>query len=161
MARVKRGVTSHRRHKKILRQAKGYYGNRSKIYRVANQAVMRSLQYAYAHRKLRKRDFRKLWIARINAACRMNDMSYSRFINGFIRIGWIDGIGIVACILQILYELRAVHHPQGLPIRHIDMVHLSTHLYQYVFALLFPNLQYLIPQNMVTLFQQFLLPYVF
>ena len=87
MARVKRGVTSHRRHKKILRQAKGYYGNRSKIYRVANQAVMRSLQYAYAHRKLRKRDFRKLWIARINAACRMNDMSYSRFINGLTKAG--------------------------------------------------------------------------
>ncbi|MBQ5658412.1 MAG: 50S ribosomal protein L20 [Peptococcaceae bacterium] len=87
MARVKRGVTSHRRHKKILRQAKGYYGNRSKIYRVANQAVMRSLQYAYAHRKLRKRDFRKLWIARINAACRMNNMSYSRFINGLNKAG--------------------------------------------------------------------------
>ena len=87
MARVKRGVTSHRRHKTILRQAKGYYGNRSKIYRVANQAVMRSLQYAYAHRKLRKRDFRKLWIARINAACRMNNMSYSRFINGLNKAG--------------------------------------------------------------------------
>lgn len=87
MARVKRGVNSHRRHKKILRQAKGYYGNRSKIYRVANQAVMRSLQYAYAHRRLRKRDFRKLWIARINAACRMNDMSYSRFINGLNKAG--------------------------------------------------------------------------
>ena len=87
MARVKRGVTTHRRHKKILRQAKGYYGNRSKIYRVANQAVMRSLQYAYAHRRLRKRDFRQLWIARINAACRMNDMSYSRFINGLSKAG--------------------------------------------------------------------------
>ena len=87
MARVKRGVTSHRRHKKILSQAKGYYGNRSKIYRVANQAEMRSLRYAYAHRKLRKRDFRKLWIARINAACRMNDMSYSRFINGLTKAG--------------------------------------------------------------------------
>ena len=87
MARVKRGVTTHRRHKKILRQAKGYYGNRSKIYRVANQAVMRSLQYAYAHRRLRKRDLRKLWIARINAACRMNDMSYSRFINGLSKAG--------------------------------------------------------------------------
>ncbi len=87
MARVKRGVNTHRRHKKILRQAKGYYGNRSKIYRVANQAVMRSLRYAYAHRRLRKRDFRKLWIARINAACRMNDMSYSRFINGLNKAG--------------------------------------------------------------------------
>ena len=82
MARVKRGVTTHRRHKKILRQAKGYYGNRSKIYRVANQAVMRSLQYAYAHRRLRKRDFRKLWIARINAGARINGLSYSRMMNG-------------------------------------------------------------------------------
>ena len=61
--------------------------NRSKIYRVANQAVMRSLRYAYAHRRLRKRDFRKLWIARINAACRMNNMSYSRFINGLNKAG--------------------------------------------------------------------------
>lgn len=87
MARVKRGVTSRRRHKKILRQAKGYYGNRSKIFRVANQSVMRSLQYAYAHRRLRKRDFRKLWIARINAAARMNGMSYSRFINGLTKAG--------------------------------------------------------------------------
>lgn len=87
MARVKRGVTTRRRHKKILRQAKGYYGNRSKIFRVANQAVMRSWQYAYAHRKLRKRDFRKLWIARINAAARMNGMSYSRFINGLNKAG--------------------------------------------------------------------------
>ena len=87
MARVKRGVTSHRRHKKILRQAKGYYGNRSKIYRVANQAVMRSLQYAYAHRKLRKRDFRKLWIARINAAARMNGLSYSKFMYGLKLAG--------------------------------------------------------------------------
>ncbi len=87
MARVKRGVTTHRRHKKILRQAKGYYGNRSKIYRVANQAVMRSLMYSYAHRKQRKRDFRKLWIARINAACRMNGLSYSKFINGLKNAG--------------------------------------------------------------------------
>ncbi len=87
MARVKRGVTTHRRHKKILRQAKGYYGNRSKIYRVANQAVMRAHMYAYAHRKLRKRDFRKLWIARINAACRMNGLSYSKFINGLKNAG--------------------------------------------------------------------------
>lgn len=87
MARVKRGVTTHRRHKKILRQAKGYYGNRSKIYRVANQAVMRAQMYAYAHRKQRKRDFRKLWIARINAACRMNGLSYSKFINGLKNAG--------------------------------------------------------------------------
>lgn len=82
MARVKRGVTSHRRHKKILKRAKGFYGNRSKIYRVANQSVMRAQMYAYAHRKLVKRDYRKLWIARINAACRVNGISYSKFING-------------------------------------------------------------------------------
>ena len=87
MARVKRGVTTHARHKKVLRQAKGYYGNRSKIFRVANQAVMRAQASAYAHRKLRKRDFRKLWIARINAATRMNGMSYSRFINGLTKAG--------------------------------------------------------------------------
>lgn len=105
MARVKRGVTAHRRHKKILRQAKGYYGNRSKIYRVANQAVMRSLQYAYAHRKLRKRDFRKLWIARINAACRMNNMSYSRFINGLNKAG-------VEINRKVLADL-AMNHPEA------------------------------------------------
>lgn len=105
MARVKRGVVGHRRHKKILRQAKGYYGNRSKIYRVANQAVMRSLQYSYAHRRLRKRDFRKLWIARINAACRMNDMSYSRFINGLNKAG-------VAINRKVLAEL-AISDPKA------------------------------------------------
>ena len=82
MARVKRGVTTHRRHKKILKRAKGFYGNRSKIYRVANQSVMRAQMYAYAHRKLVKRDYRKLWIARINAACHANDISYSRFMYG-------------------------------------------------------------------------------
>ena len=87
MARVKRGVTTHRRHKKILRQAKGYYGNRSKIYRVANQAVMRAHATAYAHRKLRKRDFRKLWIARINAGARLNGTTYSRMINGLKNAG--------------------------------------------------------------------------
>lgn len=87
MARVKRGVTVRRRHKKILKMAKGYRASRSKIFRVANQAVMKGLMYAYAHRKLRKRDFRKLWITRINAAARMHDMSYSRFINGLKNAG--------------------------------------------------------------------------
>jgi len=82
MARVKRGVTARKRHKKVLKLAKGYFGMKSKIFRPANQAVMRSLSYAYAHRKKRKGDFRKLWIARINAAARMNGLSYSRFING-------------------------------------------------------------------------------
>jgi len=82
MARVKRGVTARRRHKKILKQAKGYFGMKSKIFRPANQQVMKSLAYSYAHRRKRKGDFRKLWIQRINAATRMEGMSYSRFING-------------------------------------------------------------------------------
>ncbi|MBP2072964.1 50S ribosomal protein L20 [Thermoanaerobacterium butyriciformans] len=82
MSRVKSGKVTRRRHKKILKLAKGYYVARSKLFRVANQAVMKSLNYAYIGRKLRKRDFRKLWIARINAAARANGISYSRFING-------------------------------------------------------------------------------
>ena len=82
MPRVKRGVTAHRRHKKILKQAKGYYGARSRIYRVAKQAVIKAGQYAYRDRRAKKRTFRQLWIARINAASRQNGLSYSRFING-------------------------------------------------------------------------------
>lgn len=82
MARVKRGTTTKRRHKKVLKQAKGYFGAKSKLFKTANQAVMKSLNYAYIGRKTRKRDFRKLWITRINAAARLNGMSYSRFING-------------------------------------------------------------------------------
>ncbi|CAK7064897.1 50S ribosomal protein L20 [Tissierella sp.] len=82
MARVKRAVNAKKRHKKVLKQAKGYFGAKSKLFRTANQAVMKSLNYAYIGRKQRKRDFRKLWIARINAAARLNGMSYSKFING-------------------------------------------------------------------------------
>lgn len=82
MARVKRAINAKKKHKKILKQAKGYFGAKSKLFRPANQAVMKSLNYAYIGRKQRKRDFRKLWIARINAAARLNGMSYSRFING-------------------------------------------------------------------------------
>jgi len=82
MARVKRGVNAKKRHKKVLKQAKGYYGAKGKLFKTANQAVMKSLNYAYIGRKQRKRDFRKLWISRINAAARMNGMSYSKFING-------------------------------------------------------------------------------
>ncbi|HKM15650.1 MAG TPA: 50S ribosomal protein L20 [Marinospirillum sp.] len=82
MARVKRGVQARRRHKKILKLAKGYYGARSRVFRVAKQAVIKAGQYAYRDRKVRKRQFRALWIARINAATRMNGMSYSRFISG-------------------------------------------------------------------------------
>ncbi|WP_282929484.1 50S ribosomal protein L20 [Anaerococcus sp. Marseille-Q7828] len=80
MARVKRGLNAKKRHKKVLRQAKGYYGSKHTLYRTANQAVMKSLNYAYIGRKHRKRDFRKLWIARINAAARANGTSYSQFM---------------------------------------------------------------------------------
>jgi large subunit ribosomal protein L20 len=82
MARVKRGVTAHRRHKKILSRAKGYYNARRKVFRVAKQAVTKALQYAYIGRKQKKRQFRALWIVRINAAARMYGMSYSRLMNG-------------------------------------------------------------------------------
>ncbi|MEF2148152.1 50S ribosomal protein L20 [Luteimonas sp. FXH3W] len=87
MARVKRGVQARRRHKKILAQAKGYYNGRRKVFRVAKQAVTKALQYAYIGRKQKKRNFRSLWITRINAAARINGMSYSRFINGLGKAG--------------------------------------------------------------------------
>ena len=80
--RIKRAVNKNKHKRAILKQAKGYWGARSKLVRVANQAVMKSLNYAYIGRKLRKRDMRSLWIARINAACRLNGLSYSKFING-------------------------------------------------------------------------------
>lgn len=82
MARVKRGVQASRRHKKVLARAKGYYGARSRVYRVAVQAVMKAGQYAYRDRRNKKRSFRRLWIARINAGARLNGLSYSRLING-------------------------------------------------------------------------------
>jgi large subunit ribosomal protein L20 len=82
MARVKRGVTARARHKKILKLAKGYYGARSRVYRVAKQAVIKAGQYAYRDRKQKKRQFRALWIVRINAASRLFGISYSRLING-------------------------------------------------------------------------------
>ena len=85
MARVKRGVIAKARHKKVLRQAKGYYGARSRTYKVAKQAVIKAGQYAYRDRRQRKRQFRALWIARINAAARLNGLSYSRLINGLKR----------------------------------------------------------------------------
>ncbi len=87
MARVKRGVIARARHKKVLKKAKGYYGARSRIYRVAKQAVIKAAQYAYRDRRQRKRQFRALWIVRINAAARQNGMSYSRFINGLSKAG--------------------------------------------------------------------------
>ena len=82
MARVKRGVQANRRHKKILKKAKGYYGARSRVYRVAVQAVTKAGQYAYRDRRTKKRVFRRLWIARINAQARVEGLSYSRLING-------------------------------------------------------------------------------
>lgn len=85
--RIKRAVNGVKKRRKILKRAKGYYGSKSKLYRVARQAVMKSMQYAYVGRKLKKRDFRSLWIARINAAARMNDISYSRFMFGLKEAG--------------------------------------------------------------------------
>lgn len=85
MPRVKRGVTAHKRHKKILKLARGYQGARSRTFKVANQAVLKAGQYAYRDRRNRKRDFRSLWIIRINAEARQNGLSYSRFINGLLK----------------------------------------------------------------------------
>lgn len=82
MARVKRGVNAKKKHRKILKLSKGYFGAKSKLYRTANQAVMKSLDYAFAGRKQKKRNMRQLWITRINAACRNNGISYSKFISG-------------------------------------------------------------------------------
>ena len=87
MARIKRAVNSRKNHKKVLKLAKGYYGGRSKLFKTANESVMRALRNAYIGRKLKKRDFRALWIARINAASRLSDLSYSRFMNGMKLAG--------------------------------------------------------------------------
>ncbi len=105
MARVKGAVNARKKHKKVLKLAKGYYGAKSKIFRPANQAVMKSLQYAYVGRKLRKRDFRKLWITRINAAARLNGMSYSTFINGLKKAN-------IEVNRKMLSEM-GIHDPQG------------------------------------------------
>lgn len=87
MPRIKRGVVTRRRHNKVLSRAKGYWGGRSRLYKTANEAVAHALQYAYRDRRTKKRDFRKLWIARINAATRANGMQYSRFIEGLTKAG--------------------------------------------------------------------------
>ena len=87
MARVKRGVTAGRRHKKVLAKAKGYYNARRKVYRAAKQAVIKAGQYAYRDRRQKKREFRALWIARINAAARLHGLSYSKLINGLNLAG--------------------------------------------------------------------------
>ena len=87
MARVKGGVTAHARHKKVLKKAKGYYGRRSKTFRTANAAVEKAALYSYRDRKVKKRNFRSLWIVRINAAVREEGLTYSRFISGLVKAG--------------------------------------------------------------------------
>ena len=87
MPRVKGGTISRARHKKVLKQAKGYFGSKHRLYKSANEQVMHAGKYAYRDRRQKKRDFRKLWITRINAACRLNEISYSKFINGLAKAG--------------------------------------------------------------------------
>jgi large subunit ribosomal protein L20 len=106
MPRVKRGMMTRKRHNRVLERAKGYWGARHKLYRQAHEAVMHAAQYAYRDRRVRKRDFRRLWIARINAACRNEGMTYSRFINGLDRAG-------VTVDRKIMAEL-AVNEPAAL-----------------------------------------------
>jgi large subunit ribosomal protein L20 len=105
MPRVKRGVTARARHKKVLAKAKGYYGARSRVFRVAKQAVIKAGQYAYRDRRQRKRQFRALWIARINAAARQSGLSYSRFIDGMNKAG-------IALDRKVLADI-AVYDKQG------------------------------------------------
>ena len=105
MARVKRGVTSHAKHKKVLDAAKGFYGRRKNTIRIAKQAVEKSLQYAYRDRKVRKRNFRALWIQRINAAVREHGLTYGRFIDGLNKAG-------IEIDRKVLSDL-AIHEPQA------------------------------------------------
>lgn len=105
MARVKRGVTAKARHKKVLGKAKGYYGARSKVYRVAKQAVIKAGQYAYRDRRQRKRHFRALWITRINAAARLHGISYSQLINGLHQ-------SAIEIDRKVLADI-AVHDPEA------------------------------------------------
>lgn len=105
MARVKKGVNAHKRHKKILKQAKGFYGQKSKVFRAANPAVMRSLASSYVGRKNKKREYRRLWIARINAGARMNGISYSRLMDGLKKAG-------VEINRKVLSEM-AIHDADG------------------------------------------------
>jgi len=104
MSRVKRGVTSHARHRKVIKQAKGYYGRRKNTIRVARQAVEKAGQYAYRDRKVRKRTFRALWIQRINAAARENGLTYGRLIDGLKKAG-------IELDRKVLADI-AVHEPQ-------------------------------------------------
>ena len=105
MARVKKGLNAHRRHKKVLEQAKGFYGAKSKQYRAAEPAVMRALRSAYFGRKLKKRQFRQMWIARINAGARMNGISYSRLMDGLKKAG-------IELNRKMLSEM-AINDPKG------------------------------------------------
>jgi large subunit ribosomal protein L20 len=105
MARVKKGLNAHRRHKKILKLAKGFYGAKSKVFRAANPAVMRALASAYVGRKNKKRDFRRLWIVRINAGARMHGLSYSKLMNGL-------KISDIEINRKILSEM-AISDPEG------------------------------------------------
>lgn len=105
MPRVKGGTIHRARRKKVLDQAKGYFGSKHRLYRTAKEQVMKSLSYAYRDRRQKKRDFRKLWITRINAACRENNISYSKFINGLIKAG-------VAVNRKMLSEI-AIDNPQS------------------------------------------------
>jgi len=105
MARIKGAVTTRKRRGKILKLAKGYWGAKSKLFKMANQAVMKSLTYAYVGRKLKKRDYRRLWITRINAACKANGMNYSRFMHGLK----LSGINLNR---KMLSEM-AIHEPEA------------------------------------------------
>lgn len=105
MPRVKGGYTTRRRRKAVLKLAKGYYGSKHTLYKTAHEQVMRSLAYAYRDRKARKRDFRKLWISRINAACQLNGIKYSRFINGLAKAD-------IAINRKMLADM-AVNDPEG------------------------------------------------
>jgi large subunit ribosomal protein L20 len=105
MPRVKRSLTAHKKRRKILKAAKGFFGARSRLLRTATEAVDHAMAYAYRDRKVRKRDFRKLWITRISAAARLNDISYSRLINGMLKAG-------VEIDRRVLSEL-AIHDPRG------------------------------------------------
>ncbi|KQZ15323.1 MULTISPECIES: 50S ribosomal protein L20 [unclassified Mesorhizobium] len=105
MARVKRGVTSHAKHKKVLKAAKGFYGRRKNTIRIAKQAVEKSLQYAYRDRKIRKRNFRALWVQRINAAAREHGLTYARLIDGLNKAG-------IEIDRKVLSDM-AIHEPQA------------------------------------------------
>ena len=105
MARVKGAMMTRKRRNRIMKLAKGYFGSKSKLFRTANQAVMKSLKYAYVGRRLKKRDFRRIWITRISAACKLNDINYSRFMNGLKKAG-------ITMNRKMLSE-TAIHEPEA------------------------------------------------